>query len=405
VSLVVVGLSMSVLATLSVSMIVATRSTSREKSAQREEIAALFAAEAGLSEAVFALNNGGNANLGTQQQPLAINASEYWVTETNLPNGMKALVSTGIDNRAGTRIELTVRQDQDNLWVWGAFGDEELTMDSNSHVDSYDSTLGTYASQQVNGSGSNAYALTNGHVGSNGDIDLSQNSSVHGDAVPGPTATVTQNGSNTLITGSTTPNTALVTLPALVMPSFGSSGNFNINNNSSVALASGDYEYDNLRLGSGATLSITGPARIVASDMELRSNSQIIIDATAGPVEFFVHQDFILSSNTSIASTTFDPADLQINLASDNIINPTENIQLAEVLLQSNSVIYGTLFAPSAMIDIDSNFELFGAVVARQVHLDSWARVHFDEALLNVVANAGNVTWQAVFWRRLAFQP
>ena len=108
-------------------------------------------------------------------------------------------------------------------------------------------------------------------------------------------------------------------------------------------------------------MTITGPARIVATDMELRSGAQIVIDASAGPVKFYVHKDFILSSNTSIASTTFDPADLSINLASDNIINPTENVQLAEVLLQSNSMVYGTLFAPNAMIDIDSNFELFGS--------------------------------------------
>ena len=54
----------------------------------------MFAAEAGLSEGVFALNSGNSANLGTQQQPMSIAASSFWVTETNLPNGMKALVSS-----------------------------------------------------------------------------------------------------------------------------------------------------------------------------------------------------------------------------------------------------------------------------------------------------------------------
>ena len=404
VSLVVVGLAMSVLATLSVSMLVAIRATSREKSALREEVASMFAAEAGLSEGVFALNSGNSANLGTQQQPMSISASSFWVTETNLVNGMKALVATGLDNRAGTRIELTVRQAADNLWAWGAFGDEELTMDSNSRVDSYDSTLGTYASQQINGSGSSAYALSNGHVGSNGDIDMSQNSSVQGNAVPGPTATASVTG-NAFVTGSTTPNSALVALPPLVIPSFGSSGNMLVSGATPGTLGPGDFGFGNFKLGNGATLTITGPARIVATDMELRSNSQIVIDASAGPVKFYVHEDFILGSNTSIASTTYDPTDLSINLASDNIINPTENVQLAEVLLQSNSVVYGTLFAPNAMIDIDSNFELFGSVIARQVHLDSWARVHFDENLLNGNSSSVTTTWEAVCWRRLAFQP
>ena len=67
-------------------------------------------------------------------------------------------------------------------------------MDSNSRVDSYDSTLGTYASQQINGVGQQRLSLSNGDVGSNGDIDMSQNSAVHGDAVPGPTATASVTG-------------------------------------------------------------------------------------------------------------------------------------------------------------------------------------------------------------------
>jgi hypothetical protein len=404
VSLVMVGLAMSVLATLSVSMMIAIRSTSKEKSALREEVASLFASEAGLSEAVFALNSGDSANLGTQQQPMSINQSFYWVTETDLVNGMKSLVSSGIDNRAGTRVELTVRQSPDTLWSWAAFGDEELTMDQNALVDSYDSTLGIYDSQQVNGAGSNAYALTNGDVGSNGDVDLSGNTLVYGDATPGPSGTTSQTGT-AQVSGSTTPNAGVVALPPLVVPSFGSMGNLVVNNGSPVTLAAGDYEFTNLVLDNGGLLTITGPARVVTTDMQLRANSSIVVDASAGPVKFYVHHDFVLQKNTSIASTTYDPADLSINLESDNIINPTENIQLAEVLLESNSVVYGTIFAPNAMVDIDSNFELFGGVVARQVHLDSWSRIHYDENLANSNNASITTTWEAVCWRRLAFQP
>lgn len=404
-SLVMVGLAISVLASLSVAMVVTTRAASAEKSAQREEVAALFAAEAGLSEAVFALNTGGTGAVGNQRQPLEANGSLYWVEVNDLPNGMKALTSTGVDNRAGMRIELTVQEDQNNLWVWGAFGDEALTMDSNSHVDSFDSTLGTYDSQQVNGSGSTAYALSNGHVGSNGGVDMKQNSVVNGNAVPGPSSAANVTG-NAVVTGSTAPNSGKVALPEMIVPSFDETpGELAVDGSTPITMASGDYEYSDLFLGQNAELTIVGPARIVVDNMELSSNSQIVVDATGGPVEFFVHDDFILNSNTLIASTTFTPSDVSINLESDNVINPEENVQIAEVLFESNSSIYGTIFAPNAMIDIDSNFELFGSVVARQVHLDGWARVHFDEALMNVVNQNVAADWQAVCWRKLAFKP
>ena len=38
------------------------------------------------------------------------------------------------------------------FFQWGAFGAEGIVLDSNARVDSYDSTLGTYDSQAVNGS-------------------------------------------------------------------------------------------------------------------------------------------------------------------------------------------------------------------------------------------------------------
>jgi hypothetical protein len=398
VSLVMVGLSVSMLATLSVSMLVAARSITREKSAQREEIASLFAAEAGLSEAVYSLNTGGAGNVGTQQQPLSINQSQYWVTAADLPNGMKSLTATGIDNRSGTRIELTLRQAQDDLWSWAAFGAEQLDMAGDARVDSYDSTLGTYASQQVNGSGTSAYAMSNGAVGSNGDVALSADCAVQGDAVPGPSGTASVTG-NATVSGATTPNTGTVTLPALQIPVIGSAGDLNVVNAAPLTLAAGDYEYDDVVLDNGALWTLTGPSRVVIKNIELRSNATIVVDASAGPVELYVYDDFIMNDNTSIGSTTETPADVAIHLNSDNIVNPTQ------VVLGSSSMLFGTLFAPNASIDIDTNFELFGSLVARRVHLADWSRVHFDEALLNGNGNAAGATWEAVCWRRLGFKP
>ena len=73
-----------------------------------------------------------------------------------------------------------------SVGAWGAFGDESMLMDSNAMVDSYDSSLGTYASQATNGTDPDHYAGESGNVGSNGNIDLLANTVVHGNATPGP---------------------------------------------------------------------------------------------------------------------------------------------------------------------------------------------------------------------------
>ena len=404
VSLVMVAFTVSILATLSVSMMMVSNSVTKEKMAERKEVAALFAAETGISEAVFQLNTKNPGIVGSPSQPKVHNGSVYWVTEQDLPGGMKSLVSTGIDNGAGVRVELTVQQDQNSIWVWGAFGDEELKLDSNSHVDSYDSTLGSYASQQTNGSGSGAWAKDNGHVGSNGNVSLLQNSEVRGNAIPGPTSTTTVSG-NATVSGSTAPNSGTVSIPTLTMPSFGSLGDYSTGNGNSVTIPSGDHEYDTFAVNKNADLTIVGPAKLVVTNFTLESNSQMWIDATNGPVEIYVWDDFVLNSNTILAPTTYTPADLMVNLNSDNIINPTQNVQLAEVSFESNSQLYATLFAPNAMVDIDSNFELFGAVVAKQVNLNSWSRTHFDEALLQVNNQNANAAWKAFCWRKVGFKP
>ena len=71
--------------------------------------------------------------------------------------------------------------------------------------------------------GGQAVDLARDLVGSNADIDLFQNSSVHGDAVCGPTSTTTVNG-NATVSGSTTPAPDLVELPPIVVPTYASSG-------------------------------------------------------------------------------------------------------------------------------------------------------------------------------------
>ena len=150
-------------------------------------------------------------------------------------------------------------------------------------------------------------------------------------------------------------------------------------------------------------LTIIGPAKIVCDDFKLKSASEVLVNASAGPVEFFVINDFILNSNTRIHSTTESPLDIAFNLLSDNILDPGIDVNFDEDLVDfdSGSKMFGTIYAPNAEITIDSNFELYGSLVARRVDLDSNCRIHYDETLMTA-GEAAEVTYETLCWRLVA---
>jgi hypothetical protein len=60
----------------------------------------------------------------------------------------------------------------------------------------------------------------------------------------------------------------------------------------------------------------------------------------------------------------------------------------------------GTIYAPNASLRIPSNFEIFGALKAKQVEMASNTQIHFDENLL-YDPNAADI-YEVVSWRRLS---
>tara|TARA_R110002126_G_scaffold12416_9_gene54010 strand:- start:495 stop:1748 length:1254 start_codon:yes stop_codon:yes gene_type:complete len=384
------------LASLSMSLLAVVSSSFGERRTEHEELTAKLAAEAGMAEAIFRLQTGSNPVLGNENAPIVGPSGSYWVEQADLGNDRQSLTCTGIGGEGAARIEVILEEQNGAFFTWAAFGQDGLTMDSNAKTDSYDSTLGSYDSQDVNGNGAKKYALSNGDVGSNADITVDSNVKVHGSITPGPNGTATVTG-NATVSGSTLPAASEQDMPPIDLPAIASSGDYSAGGGGNN-IGSGDHGYDNFSMGSNSSVTIVGPATIVCQTMELSSNATLTVDATNGPVEFYVVGDFTMNSNTTIASTTLNPLDISLNLISDNIIDPNQNVNLDEVDFDSNAVLYGTVYAPNAFVEINSNFELFGSLIARRVHLDSNAFVHFDEALLNASGN-GNEAFDLLIWR------
>ena len=397
-TLVAVMAIVATLAILSLAILTKGFNYMAERRSVQEELSARYVAEAALADAVMDLRYGGDGNVASEKAPVVYAGARYWVEATDLGGNVTSLVATGVDGLGGARIRLVVGPSvTSSLSSYAAFGDEGMSMASNASIDSYDSSLGTYASQATNGEGADKYALESGSMGSNTSLDLAGNAQVHGDAIPGPSGTVTV-GSNADVSGSTAPAPDTIPLEPIVVPPIAPSGALAVPDGGTTVLASGDHHYTSLDVGSGATLQIIGPARVVFGSVELISTAELLVDGSMGSVDIYVERDFILSSNTRMAPISRLPKELRLHLNTDNI----DDVHVLK--LDSNAEFYGTMYAPNAHVTIDSNFALFGSLVAKRLTLDSNSRIHFDLELLKAAsASAVSISFDTLCWLELPF--
>lgn len=388
------------LAGLATAMLALGLSHSKEQRGERQEIHAGYVCQAGLSQAMYQLQRGMPGSVASKTNPQVWGTSRFWVAAQPVTVDITRLSATGTDDQSGASEELVVRAVPNTIWRFGLFGKDDFHMDSNARVDSYDSTAGTYAAQATNGSGSDVYARANGHVGTNRDLSLDANASVHGNATPGPSHTATITG-NAVVTGSTAPAATQVEMPALTVPTYTNYGNLTVN--PSTTIAAGNRAYGLVTVRTNKTLTLTGPSTIVMSSLVLNSSADILVDSTNGPVTIYVLDNFIMDSNTTIRSMNNKPADVRINLLSDNVASPEVTVQLDTVDFNSNSSITGIVFAPNARITFDSAFSLYGSLMARSIDVDSNSTFHFDEDLIHSTAN-GVPTYETLSWRELPYQ-
>ncbi len=393
--LVIVAVLLIGMSGLALAFLEVLRASSGLQRRDREHAHARYVAQAGLSTALFRLKHGQGGALGTPLAPVACGASRCYVTAEDLTSQLFRLTATGLDDRATARQELVVRRVLTTIWRYGVFGTEFVNLASNSRLDSYDSSVGSYASQALSGSGSSLHAHSAGDVGSNGDITLDQNATVWGNATPGPQHQDTILG-NAAVSGTTSAATDPLELPAISVPGYTGYGSLTVR--SATTIPSGNRTYANVTVSNNKTLRIVGPANIVISNLTLRAGARIDADTTNGDVQLTVIDNFVMNAGSQIAPTNFESEHLRLNLLSDNVINPEVNVQLDTVEFDSNSKFYGQILAPNAAITLSSNFELFGALLARSVRMGSNARVHFDEALLDAQGGSQPL-FETVSWR------
>lgn len=368
---------------------------SHEHNSGVDESRAFYVAEAGVAEAGAAILSGKSGNVATQAAPAKFANGILWVQSTDLGGGDYQVDSTALCDSGRAAVRAVVHKENTIEYTQGVTSNLPLVVGSNFQIDSYDPAKGSYASQpKVKLPGHNDWIVgTKGNIKSNGNILLSSNDRIYGDANPGPGGSISGLGGNTFVTGSTSPAQRPTAFPPVQVPVLPSLGAKTIRRTDPLparTLTAGSYHFSNLTIGNSAAFTIQGPSTVVLDGLTTNAGCNLNIDATNGPVNVYFTGTASFVSNMTVTSSAPSAKSISLFFASSNPVN-----------LNPNATLLGTIYAPAATVTVSSNWANFGAITANAVVLSSNATLHFDESLLTQ-GRQGAAVVSIRQWQRLA---
>lgn len=349
-----------------------------------------YIAETGVNEAMGELLTGGDGNVGTLSVKVNFAGGEFYSTCVDHGDGTFTVTSYGYLNQQKEAIEVVLAPEDVPLFSKALFGDLDLGASGNVFTDSYDSDLGTYASQATHNHAvtGRTYAMTNGHLGSNRNIFIRGGVTVLGNATPGPGYTVQVSGGSSYIEGSTAPAMSPTVLPPVdYTPAIGSAGNYSTSGD--VAFSTGTYRYDQFSAGGTAKIRIQGDVILyVDDDLSFTAQAQLIIEAGGSLTVYHAGKDFSLTGG-GMLNETLEPSKFRLFSRAD------------DVKFSGNSTFHGAVYAPSATIVPTGTTDIFGSFVGRQIDVGGTTNFHYDEALSRQGLN-NRTRLKKVSWRKIA---
>lgn len=386
-------------ATLSLIHVQLDLSKAREQRVAVDTKRAFYMAEAGLAEAFHGVVSGKSGNVGTEDEPARYANGIFFTTAKEEGYGRVTLTSTGMCGAGRATLSILVERTSNGIGAMGFFGDQEVVVEPNAVVDSYDSRRGPYSSGLL-GIGNNAG--TSARVGSNHNLTVGGSTGttrVQGDAQPGPSGVLIR-GRNTTITGTTAPFLTATELESIQVPTYANQGSVTTSLlKALVTVPAGERAYDKLQVGALSKIVITGPARVVVKKLIVDGLGELKIDASKGPVEVYVTDWLNLKSGSTINTGNADPRSISMLVSASTAADQDGNGSVDQpVMLAGSGSFQGTLYAPGASVAIPSSLQIEGAATAKRLTIRSGARMHFDVSLLEAGSNDTGLP-QLMGWR------
>lgn len=380
------------MAVLSMCYLQLSLSKDRESRSEVDSKRAFYQAEAGLAEGYLALATGGSGAVASESVPARLGNGVFWVTAEEHGDRV-TLKSTGLSGLGRASLSTTLQRSAASVASLGVFANQEVTLAAGAQVDAYDSRMGPYSPpgghHQLPGLGG---STPQAQVGSNAGILLAGASGaltgakITGNATPGPNGSVVC-GVGASVTGSTTPATSLMHTPALEIVVPPDATALDLSSRRPVTLAPGAHAFTTLHVRPNASLTIQGPSEVVIDQLLVDAGGSLVVNGAAGTVALSVRSYVNVATGASFGTTSTgtDRAELLI-AASQSVDRTGDGIPDPPVTLSGTGSFYGSIYAPGAAVRIPSSFTIYGSIAADRVALGENARLHFDRALLEALA-------------------
>lgn len=240
----------------------------------------------------------------------------------------------------------------------GFIGLDQFNLGNNAEVAGYNSAKGPPSAANVDGKAA---------IGSNGQINLGNNSKVQGSAKIGPNGKLDSAGVSGQVQNLQ---------QNLAYPAVDTSGAAAGNNNAAIGFAStggSPLSGTNFVLGIGQTITLPG-GTYYFTRLFLDNNAVLTF---AGPATVYVNGDVLLDNNSQVVASGNKPSNLRIRQASGFTFG-----------VMNNSTITAEIYAPGSVLDVKNNVQINGAAVARLIDADNNVKLYNDE-VINAAAASG----------------
>lgn len=355
------------------------------------QIAARFAADAGIERTVYRMNadlQAGTWTLNgvptcTNEQLAACNA-DYTVTfDGSLPTGYR-ITSVGRSGRTTHTVRVTVQLKSPFTEDFAVLTRNYLDMKNKSTVSGYDS--GDLSKTDV--------PAAIGTLSKNdGSIDLKNSAKIIGDVYAGPGAdpdqVVVVKDSDS-ITGEIFVMPRIIDMPAITPPEFISSkGSLSGDNIMLTAADSG--KYSDINIDTKGKLHIDGDVVLyITGDITLKNEAELKVKQDAS-LKLYFEGDIEAKNNSLIENESKIPSSIQLyGTGTDQTIE-----------LKNTNDLYGVIYAPDADMIVHNKVDAYGSYIVDNFELKNSGDVYYDQALKKTTVEDEAVYFAITRWEEL----
>ena len=356
------------------SRIFSTRTTS--------DIAARCAADAGLTKALFEMNEKlkvkpwDDSSLPLETQISLPNCDAVYSYTVTSDSGIYTLQATGTSAQYQRTVSCTL--ELKGPFEAAIFTEGFINLNNSAEVDWYN----------YDASDANMKVGTNSTA--DGSVRLANSAIINGDVavgVGGDPDTAIDLGGSATIEGQTSALTEEVELPPITVPaaidSLASGGD--IINNTTI---SSSGKYSSIDLGNSETVIISGDVTLyITGDITLGNSAELQIEEGAS-LTLYLGGDFEGKNSSSVNNETEDPGSLQIY-----------GLDSCETIIFKNSSdLFGAIYAPNADVIMNNSADVYGAVVAKTFDMKNSGLFMYDATLRDASLNDELVRFEINRW-------